>query len=115
MNNYNLKKGKKIIVSEKNKIHQINLEDIIFIHSESGISTINKLDRGKLTFAKNLSFFEKQLENIGFAKANRNKIVNCAYISSFNFKNKQIKLCNNDVINISRRNLNKFIIQLQSD
>ena len=106
--NYNFQKDEKIIVSEKNKLHQITVAEIETIYSESGISTINKSDKNKLVFAKNLLFFEKELKDFGFVKANRNEIVNCAYILNINLKTKQVELCNNNIINISRRNLNNF-------
>ncbi len=57
-NNYNFQKVKKLIVKEKTKFHQININEIIYIYSEAGISTINKINNDKITCAKNLSYFD---------------------------------------------------------
>ena len=106
--NYSFQKDEKLIVSEKEKIHQIPISDIETIHTESGISIINKSDGRNIVVSRNLSFFENELINIGFVKANRNEIINCAFISKFDLKNKKVKI-NDKIINISCRNLKKVI------
>ena len=103
--NYNFQKDEKLIIREKEKLHQITVSDIETIHSESGISTIKKINNEKIVLTKNLSFFEKELAELDFIRANRNEIINCACILNFDSKNKQIELCNNRKIKISRRNI----------
>ena len=103
--NYNFQKDEKLIIREKEKLHQITVSDIATIHSESGISTIKKINNEKIVVAKNLSFFEKELAELDFIRANRNELINCACILNFNSTNKHIELCNNRKIKISRRNI----------
>ena len=111
---YSFQKYEKLIVSEKGKIHQITIADIKTIYTEAGVSTIHKSDGNNIIVSKNLTFFEKELINLGFVKANRNEIINCTFISNFDLKNKKVKI-NNEIINISCRNLKKFIRILKND
>lgn len=106
--NYDFQNTKKLILKEKYKIHQISISEIVYIYSESGISTIYKSDNSKLHISKNLSFFEKELVEFEFERANRNELVNCAYILDFDIKKRQVSTVNNK-LNIICRNLKKFL------
>ena len=105
--NYEFQKGEKLIISEKNKIHQIEISEIEIIYTESGISTIKKRDKSSISVSKNLSYFDKELADLEFERANRNEIINCAFITDFNIKQRELKLSNN-IVKISHRNLKKF-------
>ncbi len=106
---YSSQKEEKLIIRERGKIHQITVADIEIIHSESGISTVIKTDGKNIVISKNLTFFEKELAKYGFARANRNKIINCAFVSTFDLKNKKIITTDEKTIKISCRNLKTFI------
>ncbi len=108
LRNYDYQKEKKLIISETNKIHQINVYEIEMIYSESGISTLTKINNEKISFAKNLSFFEKELDNLDFFRVNRNTLINAGHVTSFNCKNKTIETRNNPKMIVSRRNISKI-------
>ena len=105
---YRNQRDERLIIREKAKLHQITVADIASIYSESGITTVKKINNEKFVFAKNMSSFEKQLSELDFIRANRNEMVNCAHILSFDAKQKQIELCNEVKIKISRRNIGKL-------
>lgn len=106
--NYNSQKEEKLIISEKNKFHQINLSDITHIHSEGGISTIYKYNKDKFYISKNLTYFETELTKMYFVRANRNELINCASVIKFDHKNKKIELKNGICIKISRRKIKEI-------
>ena len=105
--NYKFQENEKLIIKERNRIHQISISEIEYIHSEAGITIINTIDKNKIILSKNLKYFEKQLVDFEFEKANRNEIVNCAFISKFDMKRREVKI-NDKIIRISYRNLKNF-------
>lgn len=104
---YSIQVNARLIVKEISKIHQIPINEIVFIHSESGISTIYKSDNSKVIVSKNLAFFQKNLCAYAFKKANRNKLINCAYVLFIDTKNRQLRLLD-CIIDISCRNIKNF-------
>ncbi len=108
LKNYDYQKEKRLVVSESNRIHQINVAEIEMVYSESGISTLTLINNEQIVFSRNLSFFEKELNSLDFFKINRNTLVNARHIASFDCKNKTIKTYKSEKIKVSRRNLSKI-------
>lgn len=100
---YDDQKNKKLVVVEKNKIHQLNIEDIAYIHSEGGLSSIKILDKKDIHVVKTLKQFEIELGGIGFVRVNRNELVNCLNIDEYFPKQKTIILKNKKNIKVSFR------------
>jgi len=101
-------KDKKLIIVEKDKIHQINIDQISYIRSESGLSSIKFVKLKNIHISKPLTFFEKELSNMGFIRSNRNELINCINIKEYIPNKKQIILINNIVLNISHRQAAKL-------
>jgi DNA-binding LytR/AlgR family response regulator len=106
--NYSFQQHEKLIVSGADVFYQIPIDQIEKIFSKGGLTTIQFSKKNEVSIVKNLTYFEEELENLGFVRVNRNVIVNCAHISSINFRSKELRLNNGEIISVSRRNLSKL-------
>ena len=106
--NYSFQQYEKLIISESDILYQIPIAEIELIFSKGGLTTIRLADSGEVSIVKNLTYFVHKLEDLGFVRVNRNVIVNCAHISSVNFRNRELRLNNDEIIPVSRRNLSKL-------
>jgi len=102
--------NKNIILKEKGKFKQIEMEKIIKISCEGYISTIKTID-SEISISKILKKFEGELKNYGFIRVNRNNLVNFKHIKNYSKINSKptITLSNNEKLIISRRNLPKLM------
>lgn len=110
------KKEKKIIIKEKSKAHLINIEDITYLHCDCYLTTVHTISDEKITVAKLLKYFEEDLTNEGFVRINRNILVNCRHIKSYEKGgNRIITMNNKDQLKASRRGLVKLKINVIED
>jgi two-component system LytT family response regulator len=110
MSNIQSNEGKqpdRIAVKDKNDIHLIALDDVLFIEAQDDYIDIHTKDR---SFLKNgrLKFFEDNLDSSKFVRVHRSFIVNTAFIrklENYNKNSYQLILTNGSKINISRSGL----------
>ena len=113
--NYKYQKGELLIVEEKERISQVQIEDISHIECEDYISIIKTIDKRKILVSRPISSFENELSEIGFCRINRNSIINLSNMISFCKKPKPIVVMENkEEISISRRRLQRFIKRLKN-
>lgn len=81
---YSNQRDKTIILKEKGKIHQIAIEDIVYVECESYVSTIHTFSKGKtVSCSILLKDIEEKVNGNGFCRINRNTLVNLKYFDSF--------------------------------
>ena len=110
--NYNFQKGEKIIVKEKGKLHQIDIDKITHITSDNNICSFHIEGERKIVFVyKVLKEIEQELMNYDYFCVNKNTIVNLARVKTYFKKDNKaiIKLSNNEAVIISRRKLSEFL------
>jgi len=82
---YSNQKDKTIILEDKGKISQFNIENIIYFECDQYLSTIHLLNTIKTeTFCKQLKNIEEELAKYGFLRVNRNILVNMKYVNNIN-------------------------------
>jgi len=102
---YSSQRYKTIILKEKGKIHQIAIEDIVYIKCEGYVSTAHLYSKRKtVSFSNLLKNIEKELNGNGFCRINRSTLVNLKYFESYvSGKNRCIKTVTGVEMNVSRR------------
>jgi two-component system, LytTR family, response regulator len=77
-------RDKTLIQKEKGKVHQIFIENIVYIECEGYISSVHTCDeRRPVTCSILLKEIEEKINGNGFFRINRNTIVNLKYLESF--------------------------------
>ncbi|HED05357.1 MAG TPA: LytTR family transcriptional regulator [Ignavibacteria bacterium] len=109
--NYNHQKGQKLIVNEKARFHQIDIERISHISCDGYLSIIYILDeKENISVSHLLKDFEGDLSDMGFFRVNRNTLINLSHVDSYQNNGKPIvKMLNNKEFIISRRRLSAFL------
>lgn len=102
---YRNQRDKTIILKEKGKVHQIAVEEIVYIKCESYISTIHTFNKSKTISASILlKDIEEKVNGYGFCRINRNTLVNLKYFDSYiNVKKRCFKTTTGVEMNVSRR------------
>lgn len=108
--NYEKQKNKTIIVKEKGKIHQISVENITYINSETYLSTIHFNNNKKsITLSKPLKGIENELKDYLFFRIHRSTLINLKYLSTIKKDNFHYVLLKDDTkLYFSRRKWIEF-------
>jgi len=108
---YNCQKGQKLIIKEKGKLHQVEIEQITRITCSEYVSTIYQSNLAEnIIISKLLKDFETELSGMGFFRANRNTLINLNNMVSYEHNGKLIIVMkNHEKIIISRRRLHTFL------
>ena len=106
---YSFQRDKKVILKEKGKTKQIDMENISHLTCKGHLTTIHTIENESTTISKLLKYFEIELAEYGFIRVNHNTIINIKNISGFKCGNKRCVILENNLnINISRRKMHKF-------
>jgi len=108
--------GQKLIIREKRKLHQVDIEQITYITCSGYIFTIHLLNQtGDIIVSRLLKYFEIELAGMRFFRANRNTLINLNNMVSYEHNGKlTIVMKDNEKIIISRRRLHAFLQQVAS-
>ncbi len=113
---YNCQKGQKLIIKEKGKLHQVDIEQITYINCSGYVSTIhlsNQFD--DIIVSRLLKDFETELAGMRFFRVNRNTMINLSNMAGYEHNGKLfIVMKNHEKIIISRRRLHTFLQQVAS-
>jgi two-component system LytT family response regulator len=98
-------RNKTIILKEKGKLHQIAIEDIVYVKCESYVSTVHTFAKGKtVSCSVLLKDIEEKVNGYGFFRINRSTLVNLKYFESYvSGKNRFVKTITGLEMNVSRR------------
>ncbi|QZT38969.1 LytTR family transcriptional regulator DNA-binding domain-containing protein [Halosquirtibacter xylanolyticus] len=112
------KKSRKIVIRVKEKTHFINIEEISYLHCDCYLTTVHTCIGEKITVARLLKYFEEDLLGEGFVRVNRNILINCKKVKSFERGgNRMITMDTKERLKASRRGLVKLklVIDNQTD
>ncbi len=81
---YSNQRDKSIILKERGKVHQIAIEDIVYVECESYVSTCHTFSKGKtVSCSILLKDIEEKVNGYGFCRININTLVNLKYFDSY--------------------------------
>ncbi len=105
---------KRITVNYKNEIFQIELNEILYLKSSGSYTEVKTPDKNYLS-SKNLGDFEKTLDKSLFFRVHHSYLANLSKIVKIEKgRNGQIHLSNDEIIPISQRKLNDFLVLFNS-
>lgn len=98
-------RDKTIILKEKGKVHQIAIEDIVYVECNGHISTLYTNNTSNpVTCSILLKNIEEKMNGYGFCRINRNTLVNLKYFESYvSGKKRCFKTTTGIEMNVSRR------------
>lgn len=95
----------------KNEWVSIPFSDIIYLKSDGSYTNIISTNKTYIS-SKKLGDFEKNIENSNFFRVHHSYIVNLSKIEKIiKGRNGKIHLANNDIIPISQRKINDFLVK----
>jgi len=104
--NYDIQKGKKILLKEKSINHIIDLDSITHLVCDCYLTTVYMVTGEKYIVSKLLKEFEIELIDYCFVRVNRNTIINTSHVLSYGKgKCREVCISNNVIINVSRRGM----------
>lgn len=106
---FSYQKDKKLVLKEKGRTHLVEIDNITHITCEGYITKIHTIKNEDIIISKLLKYFEIELAEKGFIRANHNTIVNLSKIDSIQSGKKRLVILDNGIeVNISRRKMCKF-------
>jgi len=100
--NYKNIDKKRLVLKNLDKVHVVNIDDIIYVKSDNNYSTFYLKDVKKIVVSKTIKSFEEKLKGLHFLRSHQSYLVNLNYIQSFDKKNDTIILSDNSNIPISQ-------------
>ncbi|MBZ0241819.1 MAG: LytTR family transcriptional regulator, partial [Bacteroidales bacterium] len=100
---------KKIVLSTSEKIHVVEMDNIIRCESDNYYTHFYFKDGGHLLISKTLKDVEILLEEGNFIRPHKSHLVNTRYIQNFNREQVAITLSDGSVIPVSRRKKEKIL------
>ncbi|MDY0076079.1 MAG: LytTR family DNA-binding domain-containing protein [Bacteroidales bacterium] len=101
--------SKKIVLSTSEKIHVVEMDNIIRCESDNYYTHFYFKDGGHLLISKTLKDVESLLEEGNFIRPHKSHLVNTRYIQNFNREQVAITLSDGSVIPVSRRKKEKIL------
>ncbi len=74
---------KKIVLKTSDKIHLINVKDIIRCEAENNYTVFHLINRSKIMVSKTIKTYESLLSEYGFLRVHQSHLVNLNYIQHF--------------------------------
>ncbi|MDD2412679.1 MAG: LytTR family DNA-binding domain-containing protein [Bacteroidales bacterium] len=107
---YSFQNDNKIIIKDSFKTHQVTIENITHITCDGYVcACFLKGENKPLITCKLLKFYEIELTELGFIRANRNTLVNLKHIKCIEIHDSRIlTLLNGQKIQISCRKIAKI-------
>lgn len=106
---FSFQKNKKLVFKEKGKTHLVEIDKITHLTCEGSITKIHTIENDDVIVSKLLKYFEIELAEKGFIRANHNTIINLGKIDSIQSgKKRRVTLYNGIEVNISRRKMCNF-------
>ncbi len=97
--------NKKIVVNTADKIHILNIEDIIHCESKSNYTILFLNNGTDIIVSKSIKSYSTLLEEYGFVRVHRSHLINIKYIEFFDKRGDGFILLNNKTkIPVSSRN-----------
>lgn len=110
--NYNSTDKKRLVLKNVDKIHVVNVDDIVYIKSDNNYSTFFLKNDKEIIVSKTLKSFEEKLKGLPFLRSHQSYLVNLNLIQSYDKKNDAIVIADNITLPISQSKkhlLNDFL------
>lgn len=101
--------SKKIVLSTSEKIHVVEMDNIIRCESDNYYTHFYFKDGGHLLISKTLKDVENLLQEGNFIRPHKSHLVNTRYIQNFNREKVAITLSDGSVVPVSRRKKEKIL------
>ena len=99
----NLENQKKIALNTVDKIHIVQIEDVIRLESDVNYTRFYFKDGSKLMVTKTLKEFDKMLSDHSFIRIHQSHLVNTNFIKEYTKQDGKLVLKNGDKISVSSR------------
>lgn len=99
----NLENQKKIALNTVDKIHIVQIEDVIRLESDVNYTRFYFNDGSKLMVTKTLKEFDKMLSDQSFIRIHQSHLVNTNFIKEYTKQDGKLVLKNGDRISVSSR------------
>jgi two-component system LytT family response regulator len=99
----NLENQKKIALNTVDKIHIVQIEDVIRLESDINYTRFYFVDGSKLMVTKTLKEFDKMLSDHSFIRIHQSHLVNTNFIKEYTKQDGKLVLKNGDKISVSSR------------
>jgi len=99
----NLENQKKIALNTVDKIHIVQIEDVIRLESDINYTRFYFQDGSKLMVTKTLKEFDKMLSDHSFIRIHQSHLVNTNFIKEYTKQDGKLVLKNGDRISVSSR------------
>lgn len=99
----NLENQKKIALNTVDKIHIVQIEDVIRLESDINYTRFYFKDGSKLMVTKTLKEFDKMLSDHSFIRIHQSHLVNTSFIKEYTKQDGKLVLKNGDRISVSSR------------
>ena len=93
---------KKIVLSNADDIHIIDIQDIIYAASDNNYTTFYINDGRKILISKSLKHFELKLSNFFFFRIHQKFLLNTNYIKQFSKRTEEVVLSTNEKLPVSQ-------------
>lgn len=101
--------SKKIVLSTSEKIHVVEMDNIIRCESDNYYTHFYFKDGGHLLISKTLKDVESLLQEGNFIRPHKSHLINTRYIRNFNREQVAITLSDGSLIPVSRRKKEKIL------
>lgn len=113
LGNVSLHQTRKFSIHSSDGIDFLNLDDIIYLEADEGYTQIY-LQKKKYTTSKRMKELSDQLDAKCFIRVHNSYIVNLNQIIKFHTKESYLEMTNNQMIPVSRRNKDEFLLAAKS-
>lgn len=98
-----------ITIRGAKRIDFIPLNEIIYCSADLSYTNIITENHNNILATKSINEFEVVFENYSFFKISKSLLVNLNQIHSYNRKNNQVMMKNNDLLDVARRRKSEFL------
>lgn len=94
---------------------QIEVNDIMYLQSESNYTFIHRIDKSKTVASQTLHLIHSSIDYDNFIRISRSFILNIEYISTYSLENNKLtlKLSNGEKFTASRRRIKNCIDKIE--
>ncbi|WP_298513908.1 LytTR family DNA-binding domain-containing protein [uncultured Kordia sp.] len=102
-----------IFVNTTERIHKLDIRNLSFLEAKGNYTTIHLTNHKKITSAKTLLHYEKQLKGNHFFRIHHSKLVNLIQVKSYQKKQRKAILENEIILSVSIRREKGFLEALR--
>lgn len=77
------KKSKRIVLKTADKIHIVNLEDVMYCEANRGYTTFNLADKSNIVVSNTLGEYEELFNEFGFIRIHQSYLLNLSYLKRY--------------------------------